>query len=47
MFESGAVSRCKYGIKILGKGFEKIKKYGPLVIEASDASIDSVKAVKE
>lgn len=43
MVNCGALTKCTYGVKILGKGFEKIKELGvPLTIEATDATTQAI-----
>lgn len=48
LFNAGALTKIKYGVKVLGKGAEKLSELGyPLHLEVSDASqtvIDAVKA---
>ena len=47
LLESGAVSKIGDGVKILGKGSEKIKELGvKLDLEVSDASKGAIDAVK-
>jgi len=39
LFEKGIVNKIKNGIKIMGKGADKIKSFGvPINIEASNAT---------
>lgn len=44
LFEAGAFSRVRYGVKLLAGGFEKIDR--PLHFEVSDASAKAIEAVK-
>ena len=44
LFECGALSSCKYGLKLLGGGSNKIDR--PLHFELSDASKSAIDAVK-
>lgn len=47
MFESGLLSKCKHGVKILGSGGRRLKDLGvPLHLEASDASASTIEAIK-
>ena len=47
LLESGAVSKIGDGVKILGKGSERIKELGvKLDLEVSDASKRAIDAVK-
>ena len=48
MFKASVFSRCKYGVKLLGKGMEEFKELNlPLNLEVSDASQSVIDAVKE
>jgi hypothetical protein len=40
LLDCGALTKCRYGVKILGGGSEKIKALGyPVTLEVSDATI--------
>ena len=46
--DSGCVTKIKYGVKLLGRGCEKLQQLGvPINIEVSDASTSALKAIKE
>ena len=48
MFEKGVVTNIKSGVKILGKGANKIKSFGvPINIEASNATQSAIDCIKE
>lgn len=48
MFEAGMISRCKYGVRILGKGYSEFLELGqPVNLEVQDATQAAVNAVKE
>ena len=46
LFEKGVVTKIKNGVKILGKGADRIRSLGvPINIEASDATKSAIEAV--
>ncbi|CAI2374057.1 unnamed protein product [Moneuplotes crassus] len=47
LFECGAVSKIKYGIKILGRGAEQLDSFEqPLHFEVQDASMSAIEAIQ-
>ncbi len=47
MFEAGAVSKVKYGLKLLGRGGENLAKLPPLNVEVSSATKQAIDLVKK
>jgi len=48
LFEKGIVNKIMNGVKILGKGAEKIKSFGvPINIEASNAAVSAIECIAE
>lgn len=48
LFEKGIVNKIKNGIKIMGKGADKIKSFGvPINIEASNATQSAIDCITE
>lgn len=47
IFEAGAVSKVKYGLKLLGRGGENLDKYPPLNLEISSASKQAIDIIKK
>ena len=47
MWESGLLSKCVHGVKILGSGGHRLQELGvPIHLEASDASASTIEAIK-
>lgn len=47
MLESRIFSKCKYGVKLLARGAERLSELNvPLQIEVSDASKTAIDAIK-
>ena len=48
MFESGLITKCKHGVKVLGSGGHRLQQLGvPIYLEVSDASVSSIEAIKK
>ena len=48
LYDAGALSKIKYGVKLLGKGAEKFTDLKvPITLEISDASSTAIDAVRE
>ena len=47
LFESGVITKIRHGVKILGRGHERLLAFGvPISLEASDATQGAVDAIK-
>jgi len=39
LFKASVINKCKFGVKLLGRGLMEFKKFGvPMHLEVSDAS---------
>ena len=48
LLEAGVLSKIKHGVKVLGKGANKITALDrPITLEVSDASTNAITAIKE